>query len=205
MIRLLFVGDGDRDSATVPRIVETIVGTRIDPVTRNWARLHGGGLRRKIRFGVLDAQACGALGTVMTLDRDRSPAGRRMRTLAECQAELRGEFPPFPIAFGCANPHGEAWLLADQAAVRNVLRLEAATAVPSAKVGSPKASLESLLRTSARAGERPLEIWAEIAKALDPKRCAYQKDTGFRAFVKEIEEEIGPLTEKSSSPSGGSP
>jgi hypothetical protein len=158
--------------------------------------LHGGGLKKKIRFAVLDAETSGARGTVMTLDRDRSPAGHKIKALIDCRIKLRQEFPPFRIAFGCAAPHGEAWLLADQTAVRIVLRLESSTSVPSAKSASPKESLESLLRNSVRAGERPLGIWAEIAIALDPARCAYQKETGFRAFVKDLKSEIGPLVDE---------
>jgi len=198
MIRLLFVGDGDRDAVTVPHIARKILDARVDALTRNWARLHGGGLKKKIRFAVLDAESLRARGTVMTLDRDRSPAGYKMNALVDCRTQLRQEFPPFPMAFGCADPHGEAWLLSDQTAVRIVLRLESSTPIPSAKGGSPKESLESLLRNSARAGERPLEIWAEIAVALDPDRCAYPKETGFRAFVREIRSEIGPLVNERS-------
>lgn len=197
MIRLVFVGDGDRDAVTVPPMVRAIIGAPIESSTRNWARLHGGGLKKKVRFAVLDAQNFGARGTVMTLDRDRSPAGRKMKALMEYRTELRREFPPFPMAFGCAIPHGEAWLLADQTAVRGVLRLEESTPIPSVRSGSPKESLESLWRGSARSAERPLEVWAEIATALDPDRCSHQKETGFRAFVKDVRREIGPLVEQS--------
>jgi hypothetical protein len=196
MIRLLFVGDGDRDAVTIPPIVGTTLGARIESITRNWARLHGGGLKKKIRFAVLDAETSGARGTVMTLDRDRSPSRHKIKAFVGCRTQLRQEFPPFPMAFGCADPHGEAWLLADQTAVRIVLRLESSMTVPSAKSGSPKESLESLLRSSVRAEERPLVVWAEIAMALDPDRCACQKETGFRAFVKEIKSEIGPLADE---------
>lgn len=196
MIRLLFVGDGDRDAVTVPHIVRTVLDTRVDTLTRNWARLHGGGLKKKIRFTLLDAESLGARGTVMTVDRDRSPAGYKIRALVDCRTRLRQEFPPFPIAFGCADPHGEAWLLSDRTAVRIVLRLEGSIPVPSAKSDSPKASLKSLLKNSVRAGERPLEIWAEIAIALDPARCLYQKETGFTAFVKDLRGEIGPLIDE---------
>ncbi len=44
MIQLLFVGDGARDAVTVPHLVATITGARIEATTRNWARLHGGSL-----------------------------------------------------------------------------------------------------------------------------------------------------------------
>ena len=52
------------------------------------------------------------------------------------------------------------------------------------------------MTSSVRAGERPLDVWAEIPMALDPDRCAYQKETGFRAFVKEIKSKIGPLADE---------
>ncbi len=81
MIRLLFVGDGDRDAVTVPPIVGTILGAQVDALTRNWARLHGGGLKKKVRFAALDAGSLEARGAVMTLDRDRSPARYKTRAL----------------------------------------------------------------------------------------------------------------------------
>ncbi len=53
-MRLLFVGDGERDAATVPHIVARILDTQVEPVTQHWARLNGAGrgYQKKVRFAV---------------------------------------------------------------------------------------------------------------------------------------------------------
>ena len=54
MIRLLFVGDGERDAATIPRIVEIILSTSVGAEFHSWARLHRSlrGYKRKLLFGL---------------------------------------------------------------------------------------------------------------------------------------------------------
>ena len=75
MIRLLFVGDGDRDAATNPHLVATIVGTEVEPATTSWPRLNeaGKGYDRKLLFAIRDARDKGLEGVVATVDQDKSP------------------------------------------------------------------------------------------------------------------------------------
>ena len=61
MIRLLFVGDGERDAATIPRIVEIILSTSVGEEFRSWARLHSSprGYKRKLLFASRQARDAG--------------------------------------------------------------------------------------------------------------------------------------------------
>lgn len=197
MIRLLVVGDGPRDEVTLPRLVEKILGARVDEVSRTWPRLQGGGLKKKLRFATLDANDSRAQGIVAVVDLDKSGSTEKLKKLQASRDALRIDHPPFPIALGCARPHGEAWLFDDGVAVRNALQLEGSTAVPpiTKLVDSPKKALEDLLSSSPRAGALPLDVWADIANQLEPGRCTHEKETGFRAFRRELDQEIAPLVE----------
>ena len=125
MSLILFVGDGVRNAATVPPIVKRILNTEFSSLTRNWAHLHGAGkgYQKKVRFAVLQALDAGAKGLIAVVDRDRAQRDR-LKRLREARDDDRMQKPPFPTAFGEANPHGEAWLLDDPQAIREALRLE---------------------------------------------------------------------------------
>jgi hypothetical protein len=123
MIRLLFVGEGERDDTTVPRLVERIVGSAVIEVTKRWSRLHAKGYEKKLEFAVRQAQDAGTVGIVATADEDRSKGGQRCRKLIRARKELRQRSAPFPTALGCPKPHLEAWLLDDEVAVRTAMNL----------------------------------------------------------------------------------
>jgi hypothetical protein len=195
MIQILFVGDGERDAVTVPRIVERILSVAIREESRQWARLHsaGRGYGRKLQFAVRQARDSAQQGVVATVDADRSGL-RRLRELQVARERDRAKSPAFPTVLGCAVPHGEAWLLDDPVAVRRELTLPPEADVPAAsKVTSPKKTLEDLLAQSPRRDEKPRTAWCDIASALEPNRCAHAADTGFRDFVREVHNELSPL------------
>ncbi|HOW19816.1 MAG TPA: hypothetical protein PLC79_12340 [Phycisphaerae bacterium] len=196
MIRLLFVVDGERDAVTVPRLVERILTTQVAEETRPWARLHGApkGYRSKLLFAMRQAQDSHSVGLVAVVDADRDHEGRRLRAMREARDEERTRSAVFPTALGEAFPHGEAWLLDDPSAVREALGLPADTAVPTVRhAKNPKKSLEELHATSRRTGDRPVDVWADIARRLDPSRCAHAAETGFSQFAGEVRCEIGPV------------
>lgn len=196
MIRLLFVGDGERDAVTVPRLVERILDTSVQEVTRVWARLHsaGKGYGRKLTYALRQARHLRATGIVATLDRDKERRGKRLAKLKRARTADRKTAPPFPTALGEAVPHGEAWLLADAHAVRQAMRLPGDTPVPSVRsTKDPKRALQTLLTTSPRANERPLQVLAEVARLVDTSRCTHRRATGFASFVKDVETELRPL------------
>ena len=195
MIRLLFVGDGDRDAAMNPPLLKVLTGSEVEPTSRAWARLNvGKGYGRRLRFAIRQARDEGLQGVVATVDRDKSSGQDRLRELKAGRATDRETAPPLPTALGCANPHAEAWLLDDPVAVREVLELDADTVIPSArKAKSPKDALTGLITQSRRADASVRQILGEIAQRLDPVHCAHKDETGFAAFAEEIREEIGPL------------
>jgi len=197
MIRLLVVGDGERDAATIPRLVEQVLNTTVAESFRPWARLHSGGrgYSRKLKYAARQAQLARMNGLVADVDRDRSHPGERLREMRLGRQQDRNSQPPFPTALGEAIPHGEAWLLDDSQAVREVLQLEPDVQIPTpTKTKNPKQALEDNVEKS-NSTQDPRTIWAEIAKALVPNRCVHAKETGFHAFAEEVKVEFGPLAE----------
>lgn len=196
MIRLLFVGDGERDAATNPHLVKIIVGSDIDASHRAWKelRLAGGGNDRKLKFAIRQARDAGLDGVVAVVDQDKSGPGDRLRSLVAGRTADREMAAPLPTALGCANPHAEVWLLDDAVAVRTVLRLEPSADIPNVrKMTYPKDALEKLHAESPRAVDSIRDILAELGQALVASRCQHAKETGFEAFAKDVKDEIGPL------------
>jgi hypothetical protein len=194
MIRLLFVGDGERDAATNPHLVTVITGARVDPTTRPWARLHeaGRGYDRKPLFAILQARQDGIVAAV---DRDTSPGRDRLRDLRAGRTRDREKHGPLPTALGLADPHAEAWLLDDAVAVRTTLRLPPDLHIPTVRrVESPKSEIARLHRTSPRSDEPIRAMLIEIAQSLSLDRCQHGGATGFTRFAQDVRDEIGPLT-----------
>lgn len=200
MIRLLFVGDGERDAATNPHLVEKIVGDEVEPTARPWARLHGAARRysRKLLFAIREARAVGLDGVVATVDQDKSRGRERLRELEGARDKDRETGPPLPTAVGCAKPHAEAWLLDDPVAVRRVLGLPGDAEIPNVRhTVNPKGELARLHSSSPRADEPAKAILVQIAQDLDVGRCGHARETGLSAFVDDVRREIGPLASRS--------
>jgi hypothetical protein len=196
MIRLLFVGDGERDAATNPHLVTVITGLEVNPSHKAWTdlRLAGGGNDRKLLFAIRQARDEGLEGVVAAVDHDKSSGRDRLRVLVDARNKDRETAPGLPTAVGCAIPHAEAWLLDDAVAVRTVLRLDNRAAIPNVRrIDSPKEELGKLHAQSPRADEPIRTMLTEIAQSLVPNRCQHSKETGFEAFANDIEDEIGPL------------
>lgn len=197
MIRLLFVGDGERDAATNPHLVTVITGAQIDPTTKPWARLNeaGKGYDRKLLFAIAQARQGGLDGVVATVDRDTSPPKDRLRDLQAGRTRDREKHPSLPTALGVADPHAEAWLLDDPVAVQAVLQLPPDLHIPTVRqVESPKSEIGRFHRTSPRSQEPIRTMLIEIAQALSIDRCQHGHETGFSHFVDDVRNEIGPLT-----------
>ncbi len=195
MISILLIGDGPRDEATVPHMVEKLLNTRIRTEFRQWAHLHGSGkgYEKKVRFGVLQARDMNAVGLLAVVDQDKARGGSRLRSLREARDADRTVHPPFPTALGEAIPHGEAWLLDDPHAVRQVLEFDSRVEIPNVrKTRSPKETLNELFRKSQR-NDDWMDLLGEIAQRIDVSRCHHSDETGFSDFVEEVRHEFGPL------------
>jgi|WetSurMetagenome_2_1015567.scaffolds.fasta_scaffold286305_1 hypothetical protein len=200
MIRLLFVGDGERDAATNPHLVGRLVSSPIEPRAIPWPRLNqaGRGYDRKLLFALHQAREEGLDGVVATIDQDKSPGRDRLRSMESARVRHRETAAPLPTALGCADPHAEAWLLDDPVAVRMALRLDTHAPIPTVrKTKNPKGEIDALHAGSARSSESIRTVLVDIARSLDPARCQHARETGFEHFTKEVKDEIGPLARAS--------
>lgn len=197
MTTLLFIGDGPRDLAMLPGLVEGILQSRFDRQLHDWHAIRlnrGKGFGRKLLFAVRQARDARLAGVVAVVDADNDRHGERLKALKTARSADRTKAPPFPAALGQARPHGEAWLLDDPVAVRTVLRLAGNTALPNVnRIDSPKESLHALVADSERASEAYLILIEEIARLIARERCVHAADTGFKEFVEEVKAELGPL------------
>ena len=194
MLTLHFIVDGKRDKGIMPRLVEGILGTEIQGVSRAWFHLRGrSGYKRKLQFGMISARLRCASGVVATVDTDKQEEGKRLKVLRSARQELRNQGESLPVALGEASPHAESWLLDDPKAVREALQLPSDTMIPTVRdARSPKQALDAIIEASPRNG-KPADVLPDIARRVNLKRCAHSKETGFEFFVKDVQGEIGPL------------
>ncbi len=205
MVRLRIVGDGERDAATLPPLLRTLLPHKFQDESTPWpVRLHAGqrkvrgyalkGYGRKLYYVLRSARSAGVDGVAACVDADKDRNRERLKQMIEAREADRSELPSLPTALGEARPHNEAWLLDDPAAVRKGLCLPKDTEVPAvSRVAYPKAELERLHNASPRADERPLDVWRDIATHVQIERSNHREDTGFQAFADEINRELAPL------------
>ncbi len=196
MISILLIGDGPRDEATVPHMVANILNTSMRTEFRQWAHLHGlgRGYEKKVRFGVLQARDMKAAGLLAVVDQDKARGSGRLKSLREAREADRLVHPPFPTALGEAIPHGEAWLLDDPHAIRQVLEFDGGVDIPNVRRSRyPKETLNELFRKSRRRGDDWMDLLREIAQRIDVSRCQHGEETGFSDFAEEVRKELGPL------------
>jgi hypothetical protein len=180
MISLLVIGDGARDSAVLPHLIAAVLGSPIQPTTRQWSRLNKpSGYDKKLLYHIREACDLELNGVVAVVDADRDRAGNRMRALRAGRENHRAQHAPVPTALGCADPHGEAWLLDDPVAVRTGLKLPATTPVPTVRNAIPKDALEALHRESPERERERTDVWGSIAAAVVMERCDHSRETGF--------------------------
>ncbi|MBI5367205.1 MAG: hypothetical protein HZA54_09220 [Planctomycetes bacterium] len=202
MTRVHFVGDGPRDETMLPPLVENLLSAHhgrkvvVTPSFAGWARLHARGYPRKVLFACQQAADECASGLVATVDRDKSPGRSRLRDLHEGRAAARAMLIALPIALGEADPHAEAWLVADAATVCHALDMPA-DAFAAAPGLPPKDLLEHLWQLSPqrRDSEKfPLDLLRHLAAHLSAHVAEAHPTCGFRAFAAEVRSELGPIT-----------
>lgn len=200
MMRLMFVGDGPLDWYTIPRLVETILQRTIEiGESQQWAHLRKRkGYEKKLLLAMIDAVNKQLDGVVATVDTDKDTRNEKLKRLQSGRASARTEpsLHQLPVALGEATPHAEAWLLDDPKAVRDALALPSHVDVPHVINGSPKGTLQQLWEQAIARVTVP-ESWpetlAKIAAKVDPGRANHKKETGFAAFIDDVEAELGPF------------
>ena len=208
MIRLLFVGDGKRDAAAVPRLVGGILGVEITGENLSWKEIRLQpksapralrGYARKLMYAIRAARSRRLDGVVATVDTDTAKPRSRLAKLQEGRDLDREKAPRLPTALGEANPHGEAWLLDDPVAVRKALELPGDVRIPTVGgTDDPKKALNKLMDQSPReigSGNRIQELLGAIAANVIPNRCAHAQKTGFDAFTKDVGDELGRIAD----------
>jgi len=194
MRTLLFVADGPLDEAILPPIVATILKCRV--ISEFWAwkniRLHRGrGYERKLSYLLRSASSRELDGIVAIIDADKDKRRNRVKSLRDGRKKARSGGLNLPAAVGQAVPHGEAWLIADADAVKAGLRLAADHKIPSpAATPDPKSVLTDLYRESPLSAERRADVWADIARRVEPARCRHKKETGYGAFQRDLNAEF---------------
>jgi len=202
-MNILIVGDGPRDREALPVLVCKILGaevaTRFD-VWRVRVRGEKGTIyARRVKYFTRRARAAGFAALAVVVDKDKAPAGEKLRQLRAGRDEDRQNNPCLPTALGEANPHFDVWLLDDEKAVRETLQLPREKNMPNpVRVTSPKQALSELIEeaTEGRSEleKRPVsEIMGSIAERLEIGRCNHAGQTGFSAFVDDVRREIGPV------------
>jgi hypothetical protein len=206
MPRIRVIGDGPHDQRVLPALLRRVLDRDFEAdVAEPW-RLHRkphgigkaalDGYGAKL-YGALRwvADSCQGAAAVVDADDDRSHS--RLRQMARARDALRIEAPNFRVALGEAIPHGEAWLLDDEVAVRKALGLACDCPIPPvSKCHSPKAELNRLHSACPCVNDAGADIRSRIAASLDETRCNHRHDTGFAAFAEDVRRELKPLFDK---------
>lgn len=193
-LKLLFVGDGPRDEAAVPRLVERVLGEQVEEQFEAWKQLHlrgsGRGLDRKLRYALRQAKDRNLAGVVATVDSDRRGPSDKVSELVQARQSERDSGNAMPVGIGEAIPHLEAWLLDDPVSVKLALNLPKDRELPAvSKIADPKAALNELW-SKCPTSNRIHDCLAEIARGLEYARCIHASTTGFEAFVKDVRSEF---------------
>ncbi len=191
MTRALFVGDGPRDAATIPKIVENQVDIRVSDDPMFWHDIRVGGFKKKLQYALARVRDRRKDALIAVVDSDREKTRKRLAKLEAGRDADRQKLPRIPCALGEARPHGDAWLLDDPVAVCDALGIHRDTKIPASREAKDRRKvLNDVIATSPKANDNVLDVLAAIAARLDPSRCLHGKETGFKAFLEEVESEL---------------
>ena len=191
-MKVLIVADGPRDAASLPPLLNVILGRAVDCQFDSWIHIHregsGRGYNKKLSFAVGQVRSRGLDGLVAVVDRDKDRVGHRAKELRSTRETNRQHGVLLPTALGVADPYVDAWLLDDPVAVREGLGLNPNVDVINLrKAKNPKAELDCLIHDS---DLKLLEALRAIADKLQPGRCVHAKETGFAAFADDCRQEL---------------
>ena len=185
----------------LPILVHALCGKPATMRVKRYGRrfmMRSGTLKQKARFAKRQARYNGSAGAVFVVDSDGDLKGRT-RELVEGRRMETGDFP---MAIGVAHPCVEAWLLADDGAIRRALNLSTDPACPEQPETLPatgrdrrrNAKTELARIAGAKRGDLAAAQKCRIAAAMNDiplvrNRCPQS----FAPFADEVECHIRPL------------
>ena len=187
-MRILGVGDGDRDRAMMGPILRTLHGAPLSVTFKARKEYRVGGYGNVMKMALLEAFDASLQGVVFWADEDagREPRLKELRD-ARNQSKVIGETK---AAIGVATPHAEAWILDDAHAVRAVLGLPSDHAIPRVSESNyPKTTLDDLCHQH-RPQDPVMNLLPEFGAQLAPGRMREPHKTGFSAFEKDFKDQF---------------
>lgn len=210
-MRLRFIGEGPDDVGReesagiaqifVRRLLEGALGEA--PDTSSWEtgrfiRKHNGaGYPQKAFLAIKEAHREGFDGVIILVDRDgKTVGGDRLAKLREGRQKAAQDVPMRAVV-GVAIDTIEAWLLADEAAIRHAVgfpvdrqpdpeTLDGAKGTPR----HPKVLLESCVAKAKASGLRSAEIKLKIAERASLEVVEKRCPAGFKRFAEEVRREL---------------
>ena len=191
-------------------LVERILGIDglLEPLEeRSLPSLSGNAIGKLCRKSAELVRACAAFGAeaaVVLVDRDRTKPRERLAALRRQRERLRGDAKrplPIPMAVGVAVETIEAWLLADEITLCDVLGLphpEQPMGSPEKLDGGPgetthpKYVLNTYFHGDTETQRGFLDRVAAVAQNMDMDTVARQCPQGFRRFRDDVLHEFGP-------------
>ncbi len=188
-MRVLVVGEGPHElsgalEALANRLhddIDTIATARFaDPDLHTHQGRGGGIYKRAIRW-ILEAKKRGFHALVVVVDED---GGVTRHT--QFNAAQDWNTAVFRRAFGVAVRTFDAWMLADEVAVSNVLKETISTPANPETLRNPKDDFQNLL-TSSGVSLWQRDAYAQIAAILDLDQLKSRCPKGFRPFAERVE------------------
>jgi len=210
--RIQFVGEGvtdiggERHTGVVPRLTEKVLTQRLErPVAFEAERVplprfhRSRGYETKVACAIREANRQGFDGIAIVVDRDGDT--ERIKRLKKGVEDASSEVP-LPAVVGVAVETIEAWLLADEQAIREALDCDVAAGIDPEKLTGrpgtmdhPKDRLAELLARDTDEGRTNSERFDTIADranvAVVERRCKQ----GFAPYAKDVRHIFGPLFE----------
>jgi hypothetical protein len=151
------------------------------------------GYPRKVLLAITEAALRGCTSVAIVVDRDRTPGGSRLAELraGRTLAETNGVPLAYRTALGVAVEMVEAWLLADEQALNEVLRpAPPAEAIsdPEQLAGGPRTDSypKTVFRKLVERGEGPDAPYDQVAARLRIELLERRCRVGFAPFADEV-------------------
>ncbi len=187
-MRILGVGDGDRDCAMMEPIVRNLHGAPLTVTFKPRKAYRVGGYGKVMTMALLEAFDDGFQGVVFWADEDsgREPRLKELRDARNQSAVIAQT----KAAIGIAAPHAEAWILDDAHSVRAVLGLPNDHAIPKVSESNyPKTTLDDLCHQH-RPQDPVMNLLPEFGAQLALGRMREPDRTGFSAFEKDFKDQF---------------